>query len=301
MTETKAAEAANAGRVGTPRFVIITGVSGAGKSYAIKCLEDMEFFCVDNMPATLIPVFADLCVQSCGRIQNVALVVDVRERDFLDNIMSSLSELRNKGIEYVVVFLDAADESLLRRFSETRRKHPLGDGVGVLEGVREERKRLAFLRDLAGRVIDTSAMAPSELRDELSSIFAPEDMTHRMLTTLVSFGYKFGIPLDSDLVFDVRFLPNPHYLHELRAYTGNDKKVLDFLESSELTRQFVARLEDFLGFLIPRFAKEGKSYLTIALGCTGGRHRSVYTANRVAGFLQSLGMDVRVQHRDVNR
>ena len=301
MTETKAAEAANAGRVGTPRFVIITGVSGAGKSYAIKCLEDMEFFCVDNMPATLIPVFADLCLQSCGRIQNVALVVDVRERDFLDNIMSSLSELRNKGIEYVVVFLDAADESLLRRFSETRRKHPLGEGVGVLEGIREERRRLAFLRDLAGRVIDTSAMAPSELRDELSSIFAPEDKRQRMLTTLVSFGYKFGIPLDSDLVFDVRFLPNPHYLHELRAYTGNDKKVVDFLESSELTREFVARLEDFLRFLIPRFGKEGKSYLTIAVGCTGGRHRSVYTANRVAGLLQTLGIDVRVQHRDVNR
>ncbi len=301
MTETKAADVANAGRVGTPRFVIITGVSGAGKSYAIKCLEDMEFFCVDNMPATLIPVFADLCLQSCGRIQNVALVVDVRERDFLDNIMSSLSELRDKGIEYVVVFLDAADESLLRRFSETRRKHPLGEGVGVLEGIREERRRLAFLRDLAGRVIDTSAMAPSELRDELSSIFAPEDKKQRMLTTLVSFGYKFGIPLDSDLVFDVRFLPNPHYLHELRAYTGNDKKVVDFLESSELTREFVARLEDFLRFLIPRFGKEGKSYLTIAVGCTGGRHRSVYTANRVAGRLQTLGIDVRVQHRDANR
>jgi len=301
MTKAKAAESANAGLVGTPRFVIVTGVSGAGKSYAIKCLEDMEFFCVDNMPATLIPVFADLCLQSCGRIQNVALVVDVRERDFLDNIMSSLSELRNKGIDYVVVFLDAADESLLRRFSETRRKHPLGEGVGVLEGIREERRRLAFLRDLAGRVIDTSTMAPSELRDELSSIFAPEDKRQRMLTTLVSFGYKYGIPLDSDLVFDVRFLPNPHYVHELRAYTGNDKKVADFLESSELTRQFVARLEDFLGFLIPKFAREGKSYLTIAVGCTGGRHRSVYTANRVAALLQTLGIDVRVQHRDVNR
>ena len=301
MTEAKAVEAANARRIGTPRFVIITGVSGAGKSYAIKCLEDMEFFCVDNMPATLIPVFADLCLQSGGRIQNVALVVDVRERDFLGNIMSSLSELRNKGLEYVVVFLDAADESLLRRFSETRRKHPLGEGVGVLEGIREERKQLAFLRDLAGRVIDTSAMAPSELRDELSSIFASEDKRHRMLTTFVSFGYKFGIPLDSDLVFDVRFLPNPHYLQELRAYTGNDKKVADFLESSELTREFIARLEGFLGFLIPRFAKEGKSYLTIAMGCTGGRHRSVYVTNRLAELLQALDMDVRVQHRDVNR
>jgi len=301
MTETKASEATTAGRVGTPRFVIITGVSGAGKSFAVKCLEDMEFFCVDNLPATLIPVFADLCLQSCGSIQNAALVVDVRERDFLDNIRSSLSELRNKGIEYVVVFLDAADESLLRRFSETRRRHPLGEGVGVLEGIRKERKRLAFLRDLAGRVIDTSAMAPSELRDELSSIFAPEEKRQRMLTTLVSFGYKYGIPLDADLVFDVRFLPNPHYLNELRAYTGNDKKVADFLESSELTRQYVARLEDFLGFLIPKFAKEGKSYLTIGVGCTGGRHRSVYAANRVAGLLQALGIDVRVQHRDVNR
>jgi UPF0042 nucleotide-binding protein len=303
--EAETARAARAGAVGAgacvPRFVILTGVSGAGKSYAVKCLEDMEFFCVDNMPATLIPVFADLCLQSGGRIQNVALVVDVRERDFLDNIMSSLSELRNRGIEYVVVFLDASDEALLRRFSESRRRHPLGEGIGVLEGIREERKRLAFLRGLAGRVIDTSAMTPSELRDMLSSSFASKKAEQCMLTTLVSFGYKYGIPLESDLMFDVRFLPNPHYVQELRVYTGNDRKVADFLESSELTRQVIDRLDDFLGFVIPRFGKEGKSYLTIAVGCTGGRHRSVYVVNALAELLQARGVDVRVQHRDVNR
>ncbi|KPJ59161.1 MAG: glmZ(sRNA)-inactivating NTPase [Latescibacteria bacterium DG_63] len=282
-------------------FVIITGVSGAGKSYAIKCLEDMGFFCVDNLPATLIPVFADVCLHSGGSISNVALVVDVRERGFFDNITDSLSELRGKGIEYDVLFLDAADEALLRRFSETRRKHPLGEGVGVLEGIREERERLASLRTLAKRVIDTSAMTPGDLRETLSSAFASAEKRTRLLTTVVSFGYKFGIPLDSDLVFDARFLPNPHYVHELRAYTGNDRKVMDFLESSEVTRRYLEHLGGFLEFLLPRFDQEGKAYLTISVGCTGGRHRSVYVVNRIAEMLETQGADVRVQHRDVNR
>jgi UPF0042 nucleotide-binding protein len=284
-----------------PRFVVITGVSGAGKSYAIKCLEDIGFFCVDNMPATLIPIFADLCLQYRVRISNVALVVDVRERDFFDNITGSLSELRSKGIECDVLFLDATDEALLRRFSETRRRHPLGERVGVLEGLHEERRRVAFLRDSAKRVIDTSAMSPGELRDVLVSAFATSDKKLELLTTIVSFGYKFGLPLDSDVVFDVRFLPNPHYVHELRAYTGNDKKVVAFLEACDVTREFLERLESFLGFLLPRFKKEGKSYLTIAVGCTGGRHRSVYIVNRIAEALERQGVDVRVQHRDVTR
>jgi UPF0042 nucleotide-binding protein len=283
------------------RFVVITGVSGAGKSYAIKCLEDIGFFCVDNMPATLIPVFADLCLQYGGRISNVALVVDIRERDFLDNIAGNLSELRSKGIEYDILFLDATDEALLRRFSETRRKHPLGEGVGVLEGLHEERRRVAFLRDSARRVIDTSAMTPGELRDVLVSTFGTSDKRPELLTTIVSFGYKFGLPLDSDVVLDVRFLPNPHYVHELRAYTGNDKKVVAFLEACDVTREFLEHLESFLGFLLPRFEKEGKSYLTIAVGCTGGRHRSVYMANRIAELLERRGVDVRVQHRDVTK
>ncbi len=301
MNESKTGEIEQAQSIGAPRFVIVTGVSGAGKSFAIRCLEDMGFFCVDNLPATLIPVFADLCLQSCGSIPNVALVVDVRERDFLDTIRSSLSELRNRGIEYNIVFLDAADEALLRRFSETRRKHPLGEGIGVLEGIRQEREKLAFLRDLSGRVIDTSSLAPAELRDILCSTFALGEKRTQMLMTLVSFGYKHGVPLESDLLFDARFLPNPHYIHELRSYTGNDKKVIDFLETSETTHAFISRLRDFLDFLIPLFKKEGKSYLTIGIGCTGGRHRSVYVAAKLAGLLESHGADIRVQHRDVNK
>jgi len=291
----------NACETKVPRFVVITGVSGAGKSYAIKCLEDIGFFCVDNMPATLIPVLADLCLQYGDRISNVALVVDIRERDFLDNITGSLAELRNKGIEYDVLFLDATDEALLRRFSETRRKHPLGEGVGVLEGLHEERKRVAFLRDSARRVIDTSAMTPGELRKVLVSTFSTSDREQELLTTIVSFGYKHGLPLDSDVVLDVRFLPNPHYVHELRAYTGQDKRVVDFLEACDVTSEFMEHLESFLAFLLPRFRKEGRSYLTIAVGCTGGRHRSVYVVNKIAEALEKQGVDVRVQHRDVSR
>ncbi|UCF78615.1 MAG: RNase adapter RapZ [Candidatus Eiseniibacteriota bacterium] len=301
MTEASGVGTGEDCQTGTTRFVIITGVSGAGKSYAIKCLEDMEFFCVDNLPATLIPVFADVCLRSGGRISNVALVADVRERDFFDNIVESLSELRGKGIEYEVLFLDAADEALLRRFSETRRKHPLGEKVGLLEGIREERSRLASLRDLARRVIDTSTMTPGELKETLFSLFGSAEKRAGLLTTVVSFGYKYGIPLDSDVVFDVRFLPNPHYIHELRTYTGNDRKVMDFLKSSEATNSLFEHLGRFLEFLLPRFEQEGKAYLTIAIGCTGGRHRSVYVVNRVAEMLQGQGLDVRVQHRDVNR
>jgi len=303
MTETDSINITdrNACAARAARFVIITGVSGAGKSYAIKCLEDIGFFCVDNMPATLIPIFADLCLQNGDRISNVALVVDIRERDFLDNITGSLSELRVKGVEYDILFLDATDEALLRRFSETRRKHPLGEGVGVLEGLQEERKRVAFLRDSARRVVDTSGMTPGELRDVLFSIFAKPDREPQLLTTVVSFGYKFGLPIDSDVVLDVRFLPNPHYVNELRAYTGNDKKVVGFLETCDVTVEFLDHLRSFLGFLLPRFKKEGKSYLTIAVGCTGGRHRSVYVANRIAEMLERQGADVRVQHRDIGR
>ncbi|MCX5800536.1 MAG: RNase adapter RapZ [Candidatus Eisenbacteria bacterium] len=303
MTEASSIKTQDEGACETkaPRFVVITGVSGAGKSYAIKCLEDIGFFCVDNMPATLIPVLADLCLQYGDKISNIALVVDIRERDFLDNIAGSLSELRGKGVEYDLLFLDATDEALLRRFRETRRKHPLGEGVGVLEGLHEERRRVAFLRDSARRVIDTSAMTPGELRDVLFAAFATSDTKPELLTTIVSFGYKFGLPLDSDVVLDARFLPNPHYVHELRAYTGNDKKVVAFLEACDVTLEFLERLESFLGFLLPRFEKEGKSYLTIAVGCTGGRHRSVYVANKIADVLERQGVDVRVQHRDVNR
>jgi UPF0042 nucleotide-binding protein len=301
MTETSSVETGESRSTETTRFVIITGVSGAGKSYAIKCLEDMGFFCVDNMPATLIPVFTDVCLRSGGSISNVALVVDVRERGFFDNITGSLSELRGRGIEYDVLFLDATDEALLRRFSETRRKHPLGEGVGVLEGIREERERLAALRTLAKRVIDTSAMTPGDLRETLFSIFGSTEKRSKLLTTVVSFGYKFGLPLDSDLVFDVRFLPNPHYVHDLRAYTGNDRKVMEFLESSETTCNYLKHLGSFLDFLLPGFRREGKAYLTISVGCTGGRHRSVYVVNRIAEMLETHGVDVRVQHRDVNR
>jgi UPF0042 nucleotide-binding protein len=301
MTEASSVGTGKDCSTGTTRFVIITGVSGAGKSYAIKCLEDLEFFCVDNLPATLMPVFADVCLQSGGAISNVALVVDVRERGFFDNIMGALSELRGKGIEYDVLFLDATDEALLRRFSETRRKHPLGEGVGVLEGIREERERLVSLRTLAKRVIDTSTMTPGELRETLYSIFVSSEKKTTLLTTVISFGYKYGIPLDSDLVFDVRFLPNPHYVHELRAYTGNDRKVMDFLEACESTGLYLRHLGDFLDFLLPGFAQEGKAYLTISVGCTGGRHRSVYMVNRIAEMLETRGVDVRVRHRDVNR
>jgi len=280
-------------------LVIITGLSGAGKSEAVRCLEDLGFFCVDNLPPTLIPKFAELCVQS--KLGRVALVVDIRGRDFFDSAVEALEELERRGFAYEILFLEASDEVLVRRFKETRRRHPLAHEGRVLEGLWEERRRLEVLRGRANHIIDTSSLTPRDLRRRLSELFAGDEAAERMSVHVVSFGYKYGLPLDADLVLDVRFLPNPHYVPSLRPLTGEEAEVRDYVLQWPLTRRFLARAWAFLSFLLPHFVNEGKAQLTVAVGCTGGQHRSVVVANILAERIRAQGFPVTVTHRDVTR
>jgi len=282
-------------------FVVITGLSGAGKSFAIKCFEDMGFFCVDNLPTTLIPTFADLIMRSEQPIQRVALGVDVREGAYLSRLLDTIRELRLRGHAVEVLFLEASEESLVRRYHETRRRHPLAGEGSVLDGIRAERKALSDLREVADRIFDTSALTVHQLKDRLVELYVAPRSRPGLATSLVSFGFKHGVPFDADLVFDVRFLPNPHFVDELRALDGRDARAAKFVFSHEETRQFMARLEDLLRFLLPLFQREGKAYLTLAIGCTGGRHRSVTLVEALRGFLEEMGIQPIVRHRDLDR
>ena len=277
-------------------------MSGAGKSQAIRCLEDLGFFCVDNLPPSLIPTFADLCAQSERRIDRVGLVMDVREGGFLDQVFDTLVVLRRAGHPVEVVFLDTSDEGLVRRFTESRRPHPLAPHGSVLEGIRAERQLLARLKATADLVIDTTPLTIHELRKVLTSAFQPEaGPPARLAISLLSFGYKYGLPFDADLVFDVRFLPNPQFQSDLKDLTGRDPGVIAFLEAQPLTGQYLKAARDFLAFNLPHFMQEGKAYLTVAIGCTGGRHRSVYVADRLAEWIRGQGQEVAVRHRDRDR
>lgn len=281
------------------QFVVITGLSGAGKSLAIRCFEDMGFFCVDNIPPILVPKFTELCAQS--KVQRGALVSDLRGGEFFNDLFESLKVLESAQVSYEILFLEATDEVLVRRFSETRRKHPLTSGR-VLDGIRKERKLLQEIRGRADRILDTSNLSPRKLRDEIVATYGSDRKSEQTLyVNFVSFGYKYGIPLDADLVFDVRFLPNPYYVNGLHALTGNHEAVREYVLKWTETGHLLEKLRDLLGFLVPQYAKEGKSQLTVAIGCTGGRHRSVIIANELAEFVRTTHFAVRVQHRDLRK
>jgi UPF0042 nucleotide-binding protein len=281
------------------RLIIITGLSGAGKSWAIKCFEDLGYYCVDNLPTTLIPTFAELCVHSTRRITRIALGVDIREREYLHSVVEVLSELRGAGYLTEVLFLEASEEALIRRYHETRRRHPVSSG-SLLDGIREERKLLANLRELADRVIDTSRITVHELRQRLVELYG-EAAPPGLSVNLLSFGYKFGVPYEADLVFDCRFLPNPFFVEGLKAQDGRALAVRQFVVEQPEGRELITRLRDLLAYLLPRYEKEGKAYLTVAVGCTGGRHRSVALVEELQGFVEEQGIPVTVTHRDVDR
>jgi len=281
------------------RFLIITGLSGSGKTVVSRYLEDLGYYCLDNLPAKLIPTFVDLWMRKEVEIERVALVIDIREAGFLTKFPEVLEEIRKK-ISAKVIFLEASDETLVKRFSESRRPHPLTIKKSVLEGVRLERKRLAHIKKLADEVIDTTTMSISELKEKLTNRFVKKKM-QKMQIAIVSFGYKYGIPLDSDLVFDTRFLPNPFYIDRFRNTTGKKKAVKDYVLKSAETKSFMGRLFSFIDYLVPKFIDEGKSYLTISIGCTGGKHRSVVISEKLREYLRKMKYDIKIYHRDIFR
>ncbi|HEY5561870.1 MAG TPA: RNase adapter RapZ [Clostridiaceae bacterium] len=282
------------------RFVIVTGLSGAGKTETIRCLEDLGFFCVDNMPPTLIPKFAEACYQTGGKIDKIALVIDIRVGKFFDDLFVSLSYLVEQGFKYEILFLDASDEVIIKRFKESRRKHPLAPDGRILTGIEMERNRLREVRDKSDNIFNTTKLSPRELREEITKIYSEEGQIEiELMITIVSFGFKFGIPVDSDLVFDVRFLPNPFYIPELKAFSGLNKEVKDYVLKHKETAIFVEKLQDMLEFLIPSYIKEGKRQLIVSIGCTGGRHRSVAISDEIFNILKNNNHKVNVEHRDI--
>jgi UPF0042 nucleotide-binding protein len=281
--------------------VIVTGLSGSGKTQAIRALEDLGFFCVDNLPVMLIPTLAELASREEGEgLGKVAIVVDVRERGFLSEFPRIYRRLKTSGvIKPTLIFLEASHSTLVRRFSETRRPHPLARDRSVSEGITEERAKLNAIRGLADLIVDTSNLTVHELRDTFMKMSRDDTTRADMVVNLVSFGFKNGVPMDADLVFDVRCLPNPHFVEELRPLTGRDKKVVAFMRRHSATQEFTSRLADFLRFSLPHYVQEGKAYLTVAIGCTGGRHRSVMMAEALKKALANVkGVRLRVTHRD---
>ncbi|BAU26620.1 UPF0042 nucleotide-binding protein [Aneurinibacillus soli] len=280
-------------------LLIITGMSGAGKTVAVQKLEDLGFFCVDNLPPVLIPKFAELIDQSGGRIEKVALVIDLRGREFFDSLSESLERIHDmENISYQIIFLDASDETLVQRYKETRRNHPLAQHGLPLEGIRAERKLLEEFKGLANLIIDTSHLKPVSLKEKISGIFG--QMTHSLTVNIQSFGFKYGVPIDADLVFDVRFLPNPHYVDTLRPKTGKDTEVSEYVFKWDVTQEFLQKLTDFLDFTLPHYQQEGKSQLVIGIGCTGGKHRSVAITEYLAARYEDE-YNVRVTHREMER
>ena len=285
----------------THRIVLVTGLSGAGKSTATKALEDLGFFCIDNLPVTLLPKLLELVSHGTSdEVQRLAIVVDAREGRFLDSTPAALDEVRREGHQLEVVFFDCADEALIRRFSETRRRHPLSPEGSVQDGIAEERRMLAQLRALADQIVDTTRMNVHELRDTITAKFGGPGQDDKLNVTLLSFGFRNGIPPASDLVFDVRFLPNPYFIEGLKPHPGTDPRVAAWVLERMQAQEFLARLESLLQFLIPQYRAEGKSYLTVSIGCTGGRHRSVALAEELGRRLtEKHRANVKVTHRDL--
>jgi UPF0042 nucleotide-binding protein len=284
------------------RLVIITGLSGSGKTLAADCFEDLGYFCVDNLPVGLIPPFCELIQRGGEQIRKAALVIDAREGAFLKGFPEIFHSVRSRRILVELLFLDCSDDVLKRRFSESRRPHPLTAPQGRLEqAIESERAALGPLREIADRVIDTSSFTPHELRNFLVNAYGGSDRADAPNVNVVSFGYKYGVPAEADLMFDVRFLPNPHFDDRLRGLDGRDQPVQEFLDKSELAVEFQERLNGFVDYLIPLYGHEGKSYLTVAIGCTGGKHRSVALAERLGRFLVSRDVPASVHHRDLGR
>jgi len=281
-------------------FVIITGMSGAGKSQAIKVLEDINYYCMDNMPPALLPNFAELCKSSSKEVSKVAVVADIRGGIFFKDLFNSLNELKNMGIQYRILFLDASDDELVKRYKEQRRPHPLSMTGTIVDGIRDERLSLEEVKKRSDYIIDTTNMKLGRLKEELLSIFVQGNITYNLNITVMSFGYKYGLPQDSDLVFDVRFLPNPFYIESLKNYTGNDKNVQDYVMGFDTT-DIITKLKDMLLFLLPHYIKEGKSNLVLSIGCTGGKHRSVTISNKIASILSEENYRVLLNHRDVEK
>jgi len=289
-------------RITLARLVIITGMSGAGKTIAVQSLEDLGFFCVDNLPPVLIPKFAELIEQSNGKIGKVALVIDLRGREFFRALTESLHALQeNHTISYEILFLDATDSVLVQRYKESRRRHPLAPGGAPLEGIQQERILLEELKGLATQSIDTSSLKPGQLKEIITARFT--HLGHEgLVLNVISFGFKYGIPIDADLIFDVRFLPNPHYVDSLRPQTGQDPDVYEYVMKWSDTQEFLIKLLDLLNFLIPQYRKEGKSQVVIGIGCTGGKHRSVAIAEYLGKRIGASETEtVRVSHRDAER
>lgn len=282
-------------------LLIITGLSGAGKSYAMRVFEDLNFFVVDNLPPQLLSKFADLCLHSDGKVQRVAVVTDIRGGEFFDDLFGALGELERLGVAHQILFLDASDEVLVRRFKETRRKHPLAQGRTILQGIRAERRRLEAVKERADKIIDTSSLSVRDLRDEIMATYVRGERAGALEVSIISFGYKHGLPMDADLVFDVRFLPNPHYQPALRPLPGASPQVRRFVLGQRETRAFIRHLYRMVDYLLPQFVQEGKTHLSVAIGCTGGKHRSVVLADELSAHLRGRGFKVRVRHRDVRR
>ena len=295
----KAAPRRRPGR-GARRFVILTGLSGSGKTQAIRALEDLGYFCVDNLPTQLIPTMAELAAREDAGLQKVAIVVDVREKEFLARFPRVFRKLRAMPtVNPMLIFLEASHSALVRRFSETRRPHPLAPDRSVSEGITEERGKLNQIRAMADLILDTSNLTAHELREIFVQMSRDGRNRADMVVNLVSFGYKNGVPMDADLVFDVRCLPNPHCVESLRKLTGRDQAVVRYMRKHEATQDFIDRLTSFLKFALPQYVQEGKSYLTVAVGCTGGRHRSVMMAEALRKSLATVkGVRLRVKHRD---
>ena len=283
------------------RFVVITGMSGAGKTNFMQKLEDMGYYCVDNLPPVLIVRFADLCWKSTSNTRHVAVVTDIRGGSFFDALPQALDELKKRGIPHEVVFLEASDEALVRRYMETRRQHPLAKNMRIQEGIAQERKILAGIRAQADVIVDTTAMKTGDLKEYLSSRFGVDGSGAEMQITVFSFGFKYGIPIDADTVIDVRFLPNPFYVPEYKYSTGRVKEVADYIEKAPVTREFLEKLYDFMDFMVDHFKKAGKTQFTIAIGCTGGMHRSVFVTERLGSHLKERFGHVNVEHRDLHR
>jgi UPF0042 nucleotide-binding protein len=281
------------------KFVIITGLSGAGKSQAMRSMEDFGFYCVDNLPPSLIPKFAELCFHAQGNIEKIALVIDIRGGKFFCDLFESLDTIQKQGYKYEILFLEASDKVLIKRFKETRRNHPLTPDGSIIEGIIEEREKLAQLKMHADYIIDTSNLTVAQLKKEIQKIYVEGSKIENLTISIQSFGFKKGIPLDADLVFDVRFLPNPHYIESLRDYTGEDADVREYVMKWPESIEFIHKLQDMIDFLIPYYIKEGKSQLVIAIGCTGGKHRSVTVANILYENLKKRGHRVIINHRDL--
>ncbi len=280
------------------RFVIVTGMSGGGKTQACRYLEDLGFFCVDNLPPVFIPKFAELCAHSAGHISKVVLVVDTRSREFFDTFQHVLEDMDRDGVKYEMLFMDASDAAIIRRYKETRRRHPMAPAARISDGVKRERERLAPIREKATYIIDTSNLKKAELKNKIIRLFGnPDGVTLNI--NIVSFGFKFGMPMDADIVLDVRFLPNPFYVDSLKHKSGTVPEVADYIARSPVTQEFEAKLDDLITFLIPQYIKEGKSQLVIAVGCTGGMHRSVFIAKHLFDMLGARGYQATLEHRDL--